>query len=689
MSINEINNFLAQSKFSFSLYTSDIYLYNSGILNFKTNNGQNYYDIIFKENGLFDIENNLICGQKIYGTNFLSGNFNYGTFDLYLDNNKIFKLAGPTGTVVSGINFSGDLKNNIVFNSFKSPEISTELTESPIYDIVVYNPEYDVDDVDVHFIAGNNLGPIKINSIAYEDSEIGNYRVDSNINFPIYIYPNSQFIFKLINRFKNNNLITIYLTFDSNVGEIRHQAFVIGASSMYSGVQFIPDVSKTSFIDDDSALWSLEVDNLLYGSISSITGNVYAEIKSKNADNTAYVDRFFRNNAIFGITPKYNIPSFNFKKNWSGCFAFNNNDVSLTGIKKYNYESFGNIYSLQAFAWTAPWPDAISLNKNSYAGCVFKISKNNFNINDINLYMYNSNNNSGQLNYYLYKIFVTGKKDGYKNILSGLGWNSGTLSNCCGNSGYPSGFPSGFPFNNQNTYGFYSGFGFGNFSGYLLTGNPLYSGSLNINANKLKPKDPLYSAPLDESNIIKIDTNWLNLSTGFYALLFNSDSTSIEDNMYWPKMWPNDTIVPRSKVSGDSDDFVYFNFNQSDYSNLSNYFYESGFEYSGYRYSGISGIDFITSLKSDSNPLDYYETYYNCALSFNKDPDVDKLSTTFMNSNNNSLKIYFERFLLSDERLFNNFNESCEYKISGNNIFYTGTINIYKNNFRQLQADWL
>jgi hypothetical protein len=672
--------FYPQNNFSFLLKIYDNFIYSSGIIKFICTSGIDAYDIHIKENAVFDSQNNFISSLDLYKPNYFSGNFNEGDFQCYYYSSEdinykknIHDVNTVSNILISGIYFQGFQKNNIVNNDLSQPELDIFQNNKLNYTIEINDGQNVGNDLNVVFSNKNDsLGAIKINNIKYEDLDIGYYSIDPDLNFPQYVYPGENFSFNLISKYNLQFITNIYLTLETDAGILQYEKPISATSSVATGFQ--TSFENNIFVSsaNDYIAWDLSVDNSINLSNFSITGNIYFEIYDNTNQEIIWYKNQNNNSFIFGIGSGPYVKN-NFYDYWSGQVISNQNlALSISGSEKYGKESFGNIEILKDFSWTDKWQDSLILNQTNSAGILFETT--GIAINNINLYLYSKNNTSGLLNYYINKVFYTGSSNGYKNIFSGLGWHTGSLSNCCGTSGFPYEFPSGFPFSGQSIYGFFSGFGFGKLSGFLLTGEPIHSGNINISGKKLTPDDPNYFAPISENHKIKIDTNYM-LSSGIYALIFDSvPNTSVqnETGIFWPKMWPNNVIPPNNftLVVPENPD----------------YFYASGYENSGYAYFG-SGINFIKTIVSNTNKFTYTGIDYNSALSLNSLNNYSNLLNLSYYNNSNIFHFNILRFLNREELLYNDFYDECVYKISGNNIFKTGKLFANKNTNRQLQGD--
>lgn len=672
--------FLPQKSLTFNIEIKDLYQYSSGIFYFD-GSGISNKNIIIKSNGFFDNSGNFIYSMDPVYTNYISGDFKSGNFKCFfskqfdfIDKILIYEEKVSNNFIISGFSFSGFEKDQYINKSISSPTVSLQIDKSIDYTIEHSGGKFSDSNLYFNFkYSQNNLSSIKIDSISINESTLFTNFFISGVQFPAIVNPGESFSFTAYNR--NNSYIAqdnaININFQTNIIPIDYNFILTSQSSLVSTDFVYPELNISTNIDyginrNLFAYWFFNLSDMrtisdMYVEVSGITGNTNI--------NKLYTNTISQ--SIFGYEPA---PYTNVDINncWNGSIS----DVAFFKEGTIFKEDFGNIQNLKNFSWTTNWNDSLILNNQNYVINLIKISKTGFNIKDINLYLYSKNNSSGLLNYSIHKIFTTGKSDGYKNILSGLGWSTGNLIN-----GFPSGFPSGFPFQNRDVYGFFSGFGFGKLSGYMLTGNPAYSGNVNIESAKLTPENSTYNAPIYKEKNIKISTD-LNLNTGFYAFIFNAVPNSNiqnETGIFWPKMWPNNCIPPNQQTLLDYDS--------------GKYFYQSGLENSGNQYTGISGISFIQNLTSNDSGLLFSGVKYNVALGINQsDSYFNKIYINYSNKNavnpaknNNFTKFVITKNLSSGIGYEDLTYGSGMYTISGGNFIKTGIIGIYKNIYRQTE----
>jgi len=673
-----------QQNFNYKISINDVYKYKSGAFIFLANNSggdSGVSQIFFIDNGIFDKNKNFIFSLKPLYENYLSGNFNSGHFNCYYSDNSDFDKkvliyqSVDNFPSISGLLFSADVKDIYEQNSYPAqlPNIEVDPLNFPIYNITHSGGEFSDSNLYFNFQFENkNIGPIEIKNIEFTQlfSPQNSYEI-SNLTYPINVYPGDSLVFSGNNLFEDIDVNKyINLNFETNAGNLLYSFNLISTPSVFGEIN-LPRVEISSNINFDIngnrlSHWFFQLYNI------SGLSNIYFELSGLNSN---YYNKLYRNilsARVFGYEPAA-YTSTNFSDSWFASVK----DENLTGNSNIKTEEYGNIQNLKNFSWTDKWDDAIFLNKENNAIHLFKIEKTGFSINDINLFLYSKTNSSGLLNCSLYKISITGKADGYKNILSGMGWETGNLIN-----GFPSGFPSGFPFSGQDIYGFFSGFGFGKLSGYTFTGEPLQINNKNIDSFKLAPSDSNYYAPISEEKKITLNIGLGNLDTGFYALKFSAvPDTGVlnESGLFWPKMWPNLTESPL-----DQPVIVY---------DSGKYFYQSGFEMSGNAYSGISGISFVQNLISKDSGFYYTGIKYNGGIGFNQTNNLsDVIGLNFNNynsnfgTNNNYLRFNFGKYMNSGIGYENLFLGSGKYKISGVNLLKTGIIGVTENIFRQIEA---
>jgi hypothetical protein len=683
--MNLYTGFIPQNNFLYNIDIQDIYQYSSGFFYFDGSGNLENTKIIINNNAIFDENKNFIFSLDPIYKNFISGNLKNNIFDCFLSKNSdflkkipIFKKFLQSGAYISGVGFSG-FKKDAYLNLKNQPNISFEANNEINYIITHNSDQYSNSNSNLYFTFDykiDNIIPIQINNILINTSSLFSTYSVSGLQFPVTINPGQSLSFTGLNNFNNNffsDSIIVNTQLETNLSNLNYNFELISENLNNSTAFVYPSLNISTNLDygkdsNQYAFWFFNINN------ARAISNIYFEVTTTGGKNGT--DRLYTNissQKIFGYEPA---PYTNTKLEnyWNG--FVNNKNITFSANETKFEEDFGNVQNLKNFAWTQPWDDSLILNDKNYIINLLQIRKTGFSINDINLYLYSKNNSSGILNWSIYKIFVTGNSDGYKNILSGLGWTTGDFTN-----GFPSGFPSGFPFQNSNINGFFSGFGFGKLSGYMLTGDPLHSGSLHLQREKLAPENAVYEAPIYKNKNIKINTALSIANTGFYALIFSAvPDTSVqnETGIFWPKMWPSNSLPPNQQnlVNYDS----------------GKYFYQNGFENSGNAYSGISGVSFIANLRSNNSGLLFTGIDYNVALGINQTDDYfNKIYVNYNNSKvTNSNKNYnFVKFTIT-KNLSSGINfigldyGSGIYKISGENYLETGIIgikrNIYRNN---------
>ena len=597
--MNISSGFFAQQNIDFSFEINEIYKYKSGILNFISNGLNNDYCIYFKNNAIFDKNENLIFSIDPFYKNNFSGHFNSGTFETFYlrdvqpiallksQNNNLNKISGFVFDLYEKEDYVNDIDYTV-------PAITINKYNNPIYSIEWSGGEFTNSNLYFKFkFSEKNLDKIVINSIELKEYiNTTSYKIQE-LSYPIIINPGEDFNFyadSLYEPSSRQKYININLHTDGGI--IEYDFNLLSLSGPVNNIDpYVNTYTNISYINngDISSNWFFEINNALN------LDSIYFEISGlDNYNDTLY--RNLRSSNIFGQEPAAYV-NMKFNDIWGGRI-FN---AFLTGKNDIVGEDFGNIRNLKAFSWTNNWDDSLFLNESNQTAILLNITGLNFILDDINVYLYSKNNTSGLLDLDLIKL---SKSDNYKNtLINELGWDESVLSNCCGNSGLPSGFPSGFPFVNQNKYGFFSGFGFGKMFGYIMTGNSIYNILSLISKEDLSLKNSEYHPPISTNQNIKINTNWNLLGgTGFYVLKFKAKpDTSLENEsgIFWPKMWPSRASTP------------------NDIYDSGKYFYKSGFEMSGNYYSG-SGINLIKTLISNDTGMYFSGIDYNPAIGINQ-----------------------------------------------------------------------
>jgi hypothetical protein len=680
--------FLPQNNFIYNIKIQDIYQYKSGFFYFDGSGISEDIKIIFKNNAIFDKDNNFIFSLDPIYNNFISGSFQNNIYKCFLskDQNFLKKITISEKNIynqfyISGIGFSGFKKDAYLNNTVSEPEISFVIDDSIDYIIAHSGGLYSISDLYFNFnYSNNNIAPIKINDILINTSSLTSSFLISGIQFPLVVNPGESISFTGYNFNKNffRESQDINLLLETNLKNLNY-TFHLDSENSNQSLNFVyPSLNISTNLDYGAngnlfTYWFFDLND------ARGMSDIFFEITAASGQNN--IDRLYANvssQKIFGYEPA---PYTNTELGdyWAGVVS-SKNDI-FSGNSTVFKEDFGNIQNLKNFSWTQPWDDSLVLSNANYVINLLEIKKTGFNINDINLYLYSKNNSSGILNWSFHKVFTTGKSDGYKNILSGLGWQTGALIN-----GFPSGFPSGFPFQNKNIYGFFSGFGFGILSGYMLTGDPAYSGSVFLSEEKLSPENSTYEAPIYKNKNIKINTGINVQNTGIYAIIFNATpdaSIESETGIFWPKMWPNSSLPPNQQSLVNYD--------------TGKYFYQSGFENSGNQYVGISGISFITNLTSSNSGLLLSGINYNVAFGINQtDEYFNKIFVNYNNSNllNSNRNYNFVKFTITKNLSSGAGYEGLHYgsgiyKISGGNFFQTGIIGIKENIYRQSEVFYI